>query len=56
MLKELVRSETRIGRHNGTTIPKEVRRFLEVEEEYKIELVFKTSKIYVRKIRGVLNA
>ena len=48
-MREVVLSRTRIGKYNRTTVPDEVRKFLNVGEGDEIEWVFVDGKIYVRK-------
>ena len=43
---------TRIGRYHRTTIPREVRKLLEINENDEIEWVFEDGKIIVRKRGG----
>ena len=49
MAKEVVLNKTRIGRYFRTTVPSEVRKFLEVDTGDVVEWVFDDGKIVVRK-------
>ncbi len=42
---------TRVGRYFRTTIPREVRKILEIREDDKIEWVLEDGKIVVRRVR-----
>lgn len=44
---------TRVGRYYRTTIPREVRKLLDIGEDDEVEWVFEDSKIVVRKASGV---
>jgi len=52
MSKEVVLNKTKIGRYCRTTVPEEVRKFLEIGEGDEIEWVFNDGKILVRKASG----
>ena len=43
---------TRIGKYYRTTVPREVRKILELNENDEIEWVFENDKIVVRKKHG----
>ena len=43
---------TRIGKHYRTTVPREVRKILELDENDEIEWVLENDKIIVRKRHG----
>lgn len=43
---------TRIGRYYRTTVPREVRKILELNENDEIEWVLESDKIVVRKRQG----
>jgi AbrB family looped-hinge helix DNA binding protein len=43
---------TRVGRYYRTTIPREVRKLLDINENDEIEWVFEDSKVIVRKRGG----
>jgi len=43
---------TRIGKYYRTTVPREVRRILELKENDEIEWVLESDKIVVRKRQG----
>ena len=43
---------TRIGKYSRTTVPREVRRLLELKESDEIEWVFEDGKIIIRKKGG----
>jgi len=43
---------TRIGKYYRTTVPREVRKILELNENDEIEWVFENDKIVVRKRQG----
>ena len=47
-------AKTVVGRHNRTTVPREVRRLLGVKEGDALEWVFEDGKIVVRKAGGAL--
>jgi AbrB family looped-hinge helix DNA binding protein len=47
-----VLATTRVGRYYRTTVPREVRRLLGINENDKIEWVFEDSKVVVRKKGG----
>jgi len=40
---------TRVGRYYRTTIPREVRKFLSINENDEIEWVFEDNKVVIRK-------
>jgi len=40
---------TRLGRYYRTTVPREVRKILELEENDELEWVFENNKIFIRK-------
>ncbi|MEM4819369.1 MAG: AbrB/MazE/SpoVT family DNA-binding domain-containing protein [Nanopusillaceae archaeon] len=42
-------ARTRIGRYYRTTVPREVRKLLELRENDEIEWVFENGAIYIRK-------
>ena len=44
-----VLSVTKVGRYYRTTIPREVRRLLDIDENDEIEWVFEDNKIIIRK-------
>lgn len=50
MNREVVLNRTRIGRYFRTTVPSEVRKFLDVDMGDKVEWVFNEGKIVVRKV------
>ncbi|MEM2112086.1 MAG: AbrB/MazE/SpoVT family DNA-binding domain-containing protein [Candidatus Bathyarchaeia archaeon] len=52
MAKDVVLNKTRIGKYFRTTVPSEVRKFLEVDDGDQIEWVFNDGKIMVRKVSG----
>ena len=52
MSKEVVLNKTKVGRYCRTTVPEEVRKFLEIGEGDEIEWVFNDGKILVRKASG----
>ena len=43
---------TRIGKYYRTTVPREVRKILELDENDEVEWVLENGKIVVRKRRG----
>ncbi len=43
---------TRVGRYYRTTIPREVRKLLELEENDEVEWLFEDGKLIVRKRGG----
>ena len=43
---------TRIGKYYRTTVPREVRRILELKENDEIEWVLESDKVVVRRRRG----
>lgn len=43
---------TRIGKYHRTTVPREVRKILELNENDEVEWVLESDKIVVRKRRG----
>ncbi|MEM4571028.1 MAG: AbrB/MazE/SpoVT family DNA-binding domain-containing protein [Desulfurococcaceae archaeon] len=45
-------ARTRVGRYYRTTIPREVRKLLELRESDEVEWVFENGAIYIRKARG----
>lgn len=45
----LVLARTRIGRYYRTTVPREVRKLLELRESDEVEWVFENGLVYVRK-------
>jgi len=45
-------AHTRVGRYYRTTIPREVRKFLELRESDEVEWVFENGEVCVRKARG----
>ncbi|MEM4592170.1 MAG: AbrB/MazE/SpoVT family DNA-binding domain-containing protein [Sulfolobales archaeon] len=47
-----VMARTRIGRYYRTTIPREVRKLLELKENDEVEWVFENGVVYVRKAEG----
>lgn len=47
-----VMAQTRIGRYYRTTIPREVRRLLELGVNDVIEWIFEDGRVYIRKARG----
>ncbi|MEM1831832.1 MAG: AbrB/MazE/SpoVT family DNA-binding domain-containing protein [Desulfurococcaceae archaeon] len=47
-----VMARTRVGRYYRTTIPREVRKLLELKENDEGEWVFENGVIYVRKAEG----
>ncbi|MEM1633636.1 MAG: AbrB/MazE/SpoVT family DNA-binding domain-containing protein [Sulfolobales archaeon] len=47
-----VMARTRIGRYYRTTIPREIRKLLELRENDEIEWVFENGTVYIRKARG----
>ncbi|MEM4966498.1 MAG: AbrB/MazE/SpoVT family DNA-binding domain-containing protein [Sulfolobales archaeon] len=44
-----VMARTRIGRYYRTTIPREIRKLLELRENDEIEWVFENGTVYIRK-------
>ena len=46
---------TRIGRYYRTTVPREVRKILELEENDQIEWVFENGNIIIRKMKREVN-
>jgi len=47
-----VMARTRVGRYYRTTIPREVRKLLELRENDEVEWVFENGEVCVRKARG----
>jgi len=45
-----VMARTRIGRYYRTTIPREVRKLLELRENDEVEWVFENGVVYVREV------
>ncbi|MEM1703002.1 MAG: AbrB/MazE/SpoVT family DNA-binding domain-containing protein [Zestosphaera sp.] len=45
-------ARTRVGRYYRTTIPREVRKLLELRESDEVEWVFENGEVCVRKARG----
>ncbi|MEM4976811.1 MAG: AbrB/MazE/SpoVT family DNA-binding domain-containing protein [Desulfurococcaceae archaeon] len=45
-------ARTRIGRYYRTTIPREIRKLLELRENDEVEWVFENGVVYVRKAGG----
>ncbi|MEM1696781.1 MAG: AbrB/MazE/SpoVT family DNA-binding domain-containing protein [Desulfurococcaceae archaeon] len=45
-------ARTRIGRYYRTTIPREIRKLLELRENDEVEWVFENGEVYVRKTGG----
>ncbi|MEM2288240.1 MAG: AbrB/MazE/SpoVT family DNA-binding domain-containing protein [Sulfolobales archaeon] len=43
-------ARTRIGRYYRTTIPREVRKLLELRENDEVEWVFENGVVYVREV------
>ena len=43
---------TRVGRYYRTTVPREVRRLLGIEENDEVEWVFENGKVIIRKRGG----
>ncbi|MEM2590304.1 MAG: AbrB/MazE/SpoVT family DNA-binding domain-containing protein [Zestosphaera sp.] len=44
-----VMARTRIGRYYRTTVPREVRKLLELRENDEVEWVFENGAVYARK-------
>jgi len=44
-----VMARTRVGRYYRTTVPREVRKLLELRENDEVEWVFENGVVYVRK-------
>ena len=43
---------TKVGRYHRTTIPREVRKLLEIEENDEVEWVFEDGVVFIRKRGG----
>jgi len=50
LVKDVVLNRTKVGKYFRTTVPSEVRKFLEISEGDKVEWVFNNRKILVRKV------
>lgn len=45
-------ARTRVGKYYRTTVPREVRRLLELKENDIVEWVFENGKVSIRKAQG----